>query len=90
VGLDYELDLWGRVRNSVRAATADAEAQEAALRSARLSLQASVADLYVQLRAVDAEQVLLTRTVAAYARADDLIRTRHEGGIASGVDRSRS
>lgn len=90
IGLDYELDLWGRVRNSVRGARADAEAQEAALRSARLSLQTSVADLYVQLRAVDAEQALLARTVAAFTRADELIVTRYEGGIASGVDRSRS
>lgn len=90
IGLNYELDLWGRVRNSVRAARADAQAQEAALHSARLSLQASVADTYIQLRAIDAEQGLLARTVAAFTRADDLIRTRYEGGIASGVDRSRS
>ncbi|MEA3389825.1 efflux transporter outer membrane subunit [Sphingobium sp. CCH11-B1] len=88
--LSYELDLWGRVRNSVRAAQEDAEAEAANLRSARLSLQAMVADLYIRLRGIEAEQQLLDQTVSAYERAHQLIVTRHDGGIASGVDVSRS
>lgn len=88
--LSYEVDLWGRVRNSVRAARADAGAEAANLRSARLSLQADVADTYIRLRGVEGEQKLLERTVSSYRRAHQLIVTRHEGGIASGVDVSRS
>ncbi|MBB6192770.1 multidrug efflux system outer membrane protein [Sphingobium wenxiniae] len=88
--MSYELDLWGRVRNSVRAAQADAEAQAANLRSARLSLQAAVADLYIRLRGIETEQMLLDQTVLAYERAHHLIVTRHDGGIASGVDVNRS
>ena len=88
--LGYELDLWGRVRNEVRAGESDAAAAAADTESVRLSLKAAVADNYLRLRGLDAQQALLDRTVAAYERADALIRTRHQGGIASGIDRSRS
>lgn len=88
--LSYEIDLWGRVRNTIRAGEATAEAEAANLSSIRLSLQAAVVDAYFQLRGLDAESALLGRTVSAYDRAHRLIVTRHDGGIASGTDVNRA
>lgn len=88
--LSYELDLWGRIRNSVQAANADAAASEADYQSARLSLDAAVADAYVRLRGLDAQADLLRQRVTAFEKAYDLTRTRHDGGIASGIDVNRA
>lgn len=88
--ISYELDLWGRIRNGVRAARADADATLADAADTRLALQADLADAYFRLRGLDTQLELLRETVAAYTRAYDLADTRHEGGVASGLDVSRA
>ena len=88
--LSYELDLFGRIANTVRAATATAQASGSDLAAVRLGLQAALASDYFDLRGLDARIVLLRQTVDAYGRAADLTHTRHQGGIASGIDISRA
>jgi multidrug efflux system outer membrane protein len=88
--LSYELDLFGRVRNTIKANAAESQASADDVRGVRLGLQASLADNYVQMRGLDARIVLLRQTVAAFQRAYDLTDTRHSGGISSGIDVSRS
>ena len=88
LGLDasYELDVWGRVRDSARAARDRAQAGAGDLAAAKLSLQAEAAADYLTLRSYDAETAVLNDTVAAYAKALDLTQSRFKAGYAAEPD----
>jgi NodT family efflux transporter outer membrane factor (OMF) lipoprotein len=90
VGIGYDLDLWGKVRNEVKAGGADEQASADDLQSLRLSLQASLADHYFQLRGLDERTKLLQETIVTYEHALKLTESRHSGGLASGMDVSRA
>jgi NodT family efflux transporter outer membrane factor (OMF) lipoprotein len=86
VDLNYEIDLWGRIRRGVTSAREQAQASDADLESVRLSLHAELALDYFGLRAADAQEKLLDDTVKAYQSAVQLTQDRFEGGAAPQSD----
>ncbi|OIQ93051.1 outer membrane protein OprM precursor [mine drainage metagenome] len=87
---DYEVDLWGRVRNQVEAGEAGAQAAAAELESIHLSLRAELVNNYLTLRMLDAQSKLLADEVGAYTKALELTQNRFQGGIDSALDVSRA
>jgi NodT family efflux transporter outer membrane factor (OMF) lipoprotein len=86
IDASYEPDVWGRVRKTVEASRANAQASAADLESVSLTLHAELAVDYFLLRANDAEQKLLDSTVSAFEQALSLTVSRFKGGVASEVD----
>jgi NodT family efflux transporter outer membrane factor (OMF) lipoprotein len=80
IDLNYEVDLWGRVRRTVTQAREQAQASAADLENSRLSLHAELAIDYFNLRAADAQSQLLANTVKAYQAALQLTQDRYDGG----------
>jgi len=78
--LNYEVDLWGRIRRTVTQAREQAQASKADLENSRLSLHAELAIDYFNLRSADAQNRLLTDTVKAYESALQLTQDRYDGG----------
>ncbi|NWB96250.1 efflux transporter outer membrane subunit [Pseudomonas gingeri] len=90
VEVDYEVDLWGRVRDTVAAGVSEAQASQADLALVRLSLQAQLTDSYIHLRGLDWQNQLLSETRDAYTKALSLTEGLHGGGIVSGLDVARA
>ena len=84
--VSYEADVWGRVRQTVAASRAAAQAAGADVEVVSLSLHAELASNYFALRALESERGILETTVAGYQRALELTTNRFKGGVASAVD----
>jgi outer membrane protein, multidrug efflux system len=82
----FELDLFGRVRNLSEAALQQYFAQEEARRSAQLSLIAAVANTYLTLAADHEQQRLSLETLRTWEEAYALTQKRHEFGAVSKLD----
>jgi NodT family efflux transporter outer membrane factor (OMF) lipoprotein len=82
----WEIDLWGRIRRSIEASSAGAEASAADVESVRLLLQAELATNYFQLRVADVTRELLEDAVKNFERSLQLTRNRYEAGVAAKVD----
>jgi NodT family efflux transporter outer membrane factor (OMF) lipoprotein len=81
--LSYEIDLFGRIRNTVAGARATEQATVGDTQALDLSVHAELATDYFTLRGLDAQQQLLDRTVADYAKALELTRNLYQGGAAA-------
>jgi len=81
LGASWEPDLWGGIRRNIESNRDLAQASDADLAAARLSVQATLAQTYLLVRVQDAQLDLLRQTVAAYERSLQLTRNQYAAGI---------
>lgn len=82
----YELDLWGRLSRTRRAAWAAALASEADRRTVQQALIADVTRGWLAVHEAQAQLELARGTAAAYARSRDMVEDRYLAGVAGAVD----
>ena len=77
----WEPDLWGKVRSTVHEAQYAAQVSAADLESERLTEQASLAELFFEIRGQDELQKIFDDTVEADQKAYELTRSLYDAGI---------
>lgn len=82
----WQLDLWGKLRRTVEASRASAQASAADLETTRLSIQAELAQDYFQLCAADTQQKIFVETIGIYKTFLQLTKNRYDSGVASRSD----
>ncbi|MBA1202708.1 efflux transporter outer membrane subunit [Pseudomonas capeferrum] len=85
LGVSWELDLWGKLRETLASNRASAEASLADLAAIRLSLQSELVQNYLQLRVIDEQKRLLEATVTTYERSLKMTQNQYRAGV-SGPD----
>ncbi|MFN3557935.1 MAG: efflux transporter outer membrane subunit [Brevundimonas sp.] len=91
-GLDvsYEIDLFGRVESTIRAARADAAAAEAALDIVRVTVAAETARAYADACSGNAQIAVAERTIELQANTVGLTQRLLDAGSGNGLDVARA
>jgi len=84
--LNYEVDLFGRVRKNLEASNASLQGTAADLQNVQLVLTAELAADFFSLRELDSETQVVQESVKIQQEGLVLVNSRHEGGVASGLD----
>jgi NodT family efflux transporter outer membrane factor (OMF) lipoprotein len=82
----WEPDIWGKLRRTVEADVATAQASAADLASARLSMQGTLAQDYIGLRTTDDKIRLLEGAVSDYNRTLRITRNKYAVGVSARSD----
>ncbi len=88
--IDYEIDLWGRLRRAIEAAEAEYLASESTYRQVLLTLQTELASRYFELRAADAEIAIFEEALGLRKKSLELNQQRFDAGDTDEVDVSRA
>jgi NodT family efflux transporter outer membrane factor (OMF) lipoprotein len=84
--VNYEVDLFGRVRKNLQAANASLQGSAADLQNVQLVLTAELAADYFNVRELDSEARVVQESVKIEQEGLVLVNNRHQGGVASGLD----
>jgi outer membrane protein, multidrug efflux system len=83
---NWEPDLFGKIRRSMQASNASLQATAADMYNVQLVLTSELAADYFSLRELDAETQVVQESVNIQQRGLELVDSRHQGGVASGLD----
>ena len=89
LSIDYDLDLWGRIKGLVSSGKSLEKSSMSDLANARVGLQTELASNYFELRRFDAQVLLYQQTIQSYEKQLKLTNELHEQGVVSGLDVSR-
>lgn len=84
--LNWELDIWGRIRRSTEAARADLMAREENRRAVVLQLVSGVAQSYFDLLQFDMQFDIAKRTLLSWEESVTIARARLRQGVSSKLD----
>ena len=84
--VQWELDLWGRLRRLNEAAAAQHFATEAGKNAVVLTLVSEIASGYFRLRLLDAQLDLARQTAQTRQRAYELAHNKFENGVGNLID----
>ena len=86
----WEIDLWGKLRRGTEAARANLLGSEEERRGVILSLVASVAGAYVNLRSLDRQLEIARDTAMSRAKAQRIFALRFQAGFVSELELSQA
>jgi len=84
--LNFELDIWGRLRQQTKAARAELHATEEDRKAVMTIVVGDVATGYFSLLELDSELEIDKRTLAAREESLRIINLRQQGGLATMLD----
>lgn len=84
--LNWELDIWGRIRRSNEAARAELMAREENRRAIILTLISAVAQSYFDLLQFDIQMEIAHRALSSWEESVAISRAQLQGGIISRLD----
>ncbi len=84
--INWEPDLFGRIRRNLEASNANLQATAADMYNLNLILTSELAADYFSLRELDAEYQVVLDSVQIQQKGLQLVEYRHNGGVASGLD----
>ena len=84
--LNFELDIWGRLRQQTKAARAELRATEEDRKAVMTIVVGDVATGYFSLLELDSELEIDKRTLAAREESLRIINLRQQGGLATMLD----
>ncbi|MGQ0811946.1 MAG: efflux transporter outer membrane subunit [Nitrospiraceae bacterium] len=88
--LRWELDLWGRIRRGMEAASAEADAIGQDARAVALALVGDVGQAYFRVRELDEQIRIAQHNLAVRQESFEIIHTRASVGLASELDVKRA